>query len=61
MKFWPVFVNCVLFNKEKEFSLINLVRTSTSCNLSNSHYKTVYKTEGVLIEIYDISGGGGNL
>ena len=36
--------------------------TSTSCNLSNSHYKTVYKTEGVLIEIYDISGGvGGNL
>ena len=36
--------------------------TSTSCNLSNSHYKTVYNTEGVLIEIYDITGGvGGNL
>ena len=36
--------------------------TSTSCNLSNSHYKIVNNTEGVLIEIYDITGGvGGNL
>ena len=46
LKCWTVFVNCVIFNKEKEFSLINLVWTSKLCNLSNSHYKiTVYKTE----------------